>query len=45
MDRAQLLFYMNYAADDIVSFNGCMRRYSPVQTKIGETVQEMKTRF
>jgi len=34
-DRAQLLFYMNYAGDDIVNFNGCMRRYSPVQMKTG----------
>jgi hypothetical protein len=35
---------MNYAGDDTVNFNGCMRRYSPVQMETGETVHEMKTR-
>jgi hypothetical protein len=36
---------MNYTGDDIVHFNGCMRRYSPLQMKTGETVREIKTRF
>jgi len=27
---------MNYAGDDIVNFNGCMRKYSPVQMKTEE---------